>query len=341
VKPVRSLVADLGLLGLAVIFGWAIWYTVREDLNETWRRPVEIVFRTDGDLDVSPRTQTVTVLFQGPRRAIDALRAMPTPRVVRQVASAEIAAGTAETRLDLPRDRFDFAESLGGNALTALDMDPPAVTVKLYRVEKRKVTVAPPDFQGAADLGVRHLLLGRTDEATVRGRQTDFATFRGELRTLVTKEQLQAYVESLKDSPKTTVTINVEIDPAQRDVFTLIEPKQLVARVELSRVAEQELVVPIEVFETRQKGGRPARHLQFAELNKPHFVPGDPPRVKLVVTGAPSALAALSASRVHAFVLGSDLADDQRNGDVPVHVADLPSGVALAMDYSVYVEETR
>jgi hypothetical protein len=40
-------------------------------------------------------------------------------------------------------------------------------------------------------------------------------------------------------------------------------------------------------------------------------------------------------------VLAADLPPDRRNGDVPVHVADLPAGVALAQECSVYVEETR
>ena len=328
-------------MGLAVVFAWAIWYTVREDLNETWKRPVEVVFQTDADLDVTPRTQTVTILFQGPRRAIDALRAMQAPRIVRRLTPADLPADTAETRRDFAKDDFDFADSLGGNALSVVDMDPPLVTVKLYRVETRKkATVAPPEFPGAADLGLKYALQGWTDKATIRGRASDFGNFR-EIRTVISKEQLQAFAESLKDSPKTVASLVLEIDPSQRDLFTLIDPKQLVARVELSRVAEQEFVLPIQIYDAAQKGARPARRLQFAELNKPHFVPGDPPRVKLQVTGVPSALAALTASKVHAFVLGADLADDQRNGDVPVHVADLPPGVALSQDYSVYVEETR
>jgi hypothetical protein len=340
VKLLRALFADVGLMGLAVVFAWAIWYTVREDLNETQKRPVEVVFQTDADLDVTPRTQTVTLLFQGPRRAIDALRTMSAPRIVRHLTPADLPADAAETRRDFGKDDFDFADSLDGNALTVLDMVPPVVSVKLYRVATRGVTVAPPEFPGAADLGLKHVLKGWTDRATIRGRASDFGNFR-EIRTVISKEQLQAFAESLKDSPKTTASLVLEIDPSQRELFTLIEPKQLVASVELSRVAEQEFVVPIQIYDAAQKGARPARRLHFAELNKPHFVPGDPPRVKLQVTGVPSALAAMTASKVHAFVLGADLADDQRNGDVPVHVADLPPGVALSQDYTVDIEESR
>jgi hypothetical protein len=341
VKPVRGLFADVGLVTLAVVFGWAIWYTVREDLNETQKRPVEIVFQSDADLDVTPRSQTVTLLFQGTRRAIDALRAMPSPQIVRRLTPADLPRDITETRRDFSRDDFDVAESLGGGALTVVDMDPPVVSVKVYRVERREnVTVAPPALVGASELGLKYALLGWTSPVKIRGRAADFDGFR-ELKTVVAKEQLQAFADTLKDSPKTTASLALDIDPSQRDLFTLLEPKQLVARVELSRVAEQELVVPIQIYDTVQRGARPARRLQFAELNKPHFVPGDPPRVKLVVTGVPNGIAALSASKVHAFVLGTDLADDQRNGDVPVHVADLPPGVALSQDYSVYVEEAR
>lgn len=339
-RLLRALVADVGLMGLAVVFAWAIWYTVREDLNESQKRPVEIVFQSDADVDVSPRTQTVTVLFQGPRRAVDALRAMQTPRIIRRLTRADLPADTDETHREFLREDFDFADALGGNALTVVDMDPPSVNVRLYKMEQRDTSVAPPEFVGATDLGLKSSHMVYTTSAKIRARSRDFASLRP-IRTIISKEQLQALAEGMKEAPKTSATLTLEIDPSQRDLFTLIEPKRLVANVELSRVAEKEFVVPIEILEAAQKGRRPARSLQFAELNKPHFVPGDPPRVKLMVTGVPSALAALTPSKVRAFVLGTDLAEDQRNGDVPVHVADLPPGVALSQDYRVDVEESR
>jgi len=327
-------------MGLAVVFAWAIWYTVREDLNETQKRPVEIVFQSDAKVDVSPRTQTVTVLFQGPRRAVDALRAMQTPRIIRRLTLADLPADTDETHREFVREDFDFADALGGNALTVADMDPPSVNVRLYRVDVRDASVAPPDSGGAADLGLKYSRKSYTGSAKIRARVRDFASLRP-IKTSISKEQLQAVAEGMKETPKTSATVTLEVDPTQRDLFTLIEPKQLVAIIELSRVAEKEFVVPIEILGAAQKGARPARSLQFAELNKPHFVPGDPPRVKLMVTGVPSALAALTPAKLRAFVLAADLAEDQRNGDVPVHVADLPPGVALSQDYRVDVEETR
>ena len=336
----RALVADLGLLGLAAVFGWAIWYTVREDLNESQRREVEVVIQADSGLDVTPRTQIVNIVVQGPRRAVDALRAMQSPKIVRRLTPADLPPGSDETRRDFGKDDFDFAASLGGSPLNVIEMDPAVVSVKVFRVEVQEKTVAPPEFQGAADLGLRHVLQGYTNTAKVRGAVSLLSTFR-EIRTFVSREQLQGFAESLKDSPKTLARLVLDIDPSQRELFTLVEPLQLSARVELSRVAEQEFVLPIEIYSESSLGARPARRLQFAELNKPHLVPGDPPRVRLLVTGVPSALAALATSKVHAFVLSGDLPQEQRNGDVPVHVADLPPGVALSQEYRVYVEEAR
>ena len=34
-RLLRALIADVGLWGLAIVFAWAIWYTVREDLLES------------------------------------------------------------------------------------------------------------------------------------------------------------------------------------------------------------------------------------------------------------------------------------------------------------------
>lgn len=336
----RAIFTDVGLLGLAVVFGWTIWYTVREDLIETQRTAVQVVIEAEPGLEVTPRSQVVHVEVQGARRAIDALRGTQTPKVVRHLTLADLPPDTDETRRDFGKDDFDFKQTLGSGAMAVLEMEPPVISVRVYRVAVTKKTVAPPEFQGAADLGLRHVLQGYTNEATVRGTVSALGTFR-EIRTIVSREQLQGFADSLRDSPKTLARLVLEVHPSQRDLFTLVEPQELSARVELSRVAEQEIVVPVRLFADASEKARPARRLQFAELNKPHFVAGDPPRVRVLVTGVPSALAALSASKVHAYVLESDLPAEQRNGEVPLHIADMPPGIALTQDYGVYVEEAR
>lgn len=339
-KLVRAILSDFGLLGLAVVFGWTIWYTVREDLNETQRTAVQVVIEAESGLEVTPRTQTVHIEFQGARRAIDALRATQTPRIVRHLTLADLPPGADETRRDFGKDDFDFKQSLGAGALAVLDMDPPVISVKVFRVDVQEKTVAPPEFQGAADLGLKHVLQGYTNTAKVRGAVSVLSTFR-EIRTIVSRDQLQGFADSLRDSPKTLARLVLEVHPSQKDLFTLVEPQQLSARVELSRVAEQEILVPIRLFTDAGTKTRASRRLQFAELNKPHFVAGDPPKVRVLVTGVPSALSALATSKLHAYALESDLPADQRNGEVPVHVADMPPGIALTQDYGVYVEEAR
>jgi len=337
VRLLRARFSDLGLVPLALVFGWALWYMVREELTESQRREVQVVVDAPAGIEVVPERGTVVVEVRGSRGAVDAFRAMHAPRIVRRISSSDLPSGVDETRRDYGKDDFDFGDIVGGSSLTVVEMDPVLVGVRLLRVEVQEKTVAPPEFQGAADLSIRHSLQSYTNTARVRGAASKLATFR-EIRTFVSKEQLLAIAETLRDTPKSTTRLTLDIDPAQRDLFTLVSPPQLSARVELSRVAEQEVVLPIRVLD--EPGGG-ARRVQFAELNKPCFVRGDPPKVKISFTGVPSALATLTSGRVRAFVLASDLPADQRNGDVPVHLADLPVGVAPAQECSVYVEETR
>jgi hypothetical protein len=265
---------------------------------------------------------------------------MHAPRIVKRVTIADLPPGVDETRRDFGKDDFDFRDMLGGAALTVVDMKPALVGVRLYRVETQEKTVAPPEFQGVADLSLRHALQSYTNTAKVRGAVSVLSTFR-EIKTFVSKAQLMAFAETLRESPKSNSRLVLEIDPKQRDLFKLVEPPELSARVELSRVAEQELVLPVRILGEADRPGARVRRVQFAELNKPCFIRGDPPRVKLQFTGVPSALAALVMSKARAFVLAADLPVDQRNGDVPIHVSDLPAGVALAEACSVYVEEAH
>ena len=339
-KPHRVIFSDVGLFGLAVMFGWAIWYTVREDLNETQRRQIQLVVEADGDLDVTPRVQAINVTVQGTRRAVDALRSMVSPRVVHRLTAADLPPGADETRHDFGKDDLDFAEAFGSEALTVIDMQPPTASVKLFRVMVQTVSVHPPDFAGAVELGLKLDVKEYTNEATVRGPVSVLRNYR-EIRTIVERPYLASLAEGLRDTPKTVARLPLLIHPSQRDLFTLEKPTELFARVELSRVAEQEVTLPIAIYDAVGQGKRSGRRLQFAEINKSHFLPGATPRVRLAVTGVPAALASLPSVALRAFVLADDLPEDRRNGDVPVHVADLPPGVALAKDYTVYVEEAR
>lgn len=334
------LFSDVGLIGLSLMFGWAIWYSVREDLNETQRREIQLLVDAEGDLDVTPRSQPISVTVQGTRRAVDAMRAMSSPRVVHRLTSADLPPGADETRRDFGKDDLDFASAFGSEALTVLEMQPPTVSVKLFRVMVQTVSVHPPEFAGAAELGLKIDVKEYSNEATVRGPMSVLRNYR-EIRTIVERQQLQTLADGLRDSPKTIARLPLSIHPSQRDLFTVEKPSELYARVELSRVAEQEITLPIAIYDTSSQGTKSARRLQFAEINKPHFHAGDPPRVRLAVTGIPAALGSLSAANLRAFVLADDLPLDRRNGDVPVHVADLPPGVALAKEYTVYVEEVR
>jgi hypothetical protein len=340
VRTVRVLFSDIGLVGVSVMLGWAIWYSVREDLNETQRREIQLVVDAEGDLDVTPRSQPISVTVQGTRRAVDAMRAMSAPRVTHRLTSADLPPGADETRCDFGKDDLDFASAFGSEGLTVLEMQPPTVSVKLFRVMVQTVSVRPPEFAGAAELGLRVDVKEYSNEATVRGPKSVLRNYR-EILTIVERQQLATHAEGLRDSPKTFARLTLSIDPSQRDLFTVEKPSELYARVELSRVAEQEVMLPIAIYDTGPEGKKAARRLQFSEINKPHFLAGDPPRVRLAVTGIPAALGSISTAGLRAFVLADDLPQDRRNGDVPVHVADLPPGVALAMDYRVDVEEAR
>ena len=339
-KPHRVIFSDVGLFGLAVMFAWAIWYTVREDLNETQRREIQLVVEAERDLDVFPRTQPINVTVQGTRRAVDALRSMTSPHVVHRLTAADLPPGVDETRHDFGKDDLDFADAFGSEALTVIEMQPPTVSVKLFRVMVQPVSVKPPEFVGAAELGLKVQVMKYTNEAKVRGPQSVLRAYR-EIRTVVERRQLAAIAEGLRDKPNITRNVPLAIHPSQRDLFTLEEPTELFAEVEVARAAEQEITLPIAIYDSSAPGKRANRRLRFTEMNKAHFLNGDPPRVRLAVTGVPAVVGSLPVAGLRAYVLADDLPDDRRNGDIPVHVADLPPGVALARDYTVDVEEAR
>lgn len=341
-KPHRVIFSDVGLFGLAVMFGWAIWYSVREDLNETQRRQVQLVVEAEGDLDVSPRVQTISITVQGTRRAVDALRAMASPHVVHHLTSADLPPGADETRHDFGKDDLDFAEAFGSDALTVIEMQPQTVSVKLFRVMVQTgVAVAPPEFIGAAELGLKFDVREYTREAVLRGPVSVLRNFR-EIRTVVERQHVAAWAESLGANANAVAPhVVLAIHPSQRDLFTVEKPAELFANVVVSRVAEQEVTLPISIYDAAAQGKKPGRRLQFAEINKSHFVAGSTPRVRLAFTGVPAALGTLQSTGLRAFVLADDLPEDRRNGDIAVHVADLPPGVALAREYTVYVEEAR
>ncbi len=339
-RGARSLVADVGLFGLSIAFAWALWYTVREELDSSGRLDVTIDFEPEQGLDVVPRSVKVGVEVEGPRRQIDALLSRPSVRVARRVSLAEMSANGDETPRTFGREELDLAEALGGGKLAVTSMSPPVVTVSLVRVEEQHRLVAPPEVEGAAELGLRVVVQSSTQAARVRGAAAALSRV-AEVRTFIPRERLQAAARELRDRSVAALDVRLDVDPGQRDLFTLVQPTELTARIELSRVAAQELVVPLHlVADARRIDARP-RRIRFAELNKADFVPGDPPKVRLTVSGAGGVLATLAPDKVHAFVLASDLPGDQSNGDVPVHVADLPPGVALQREPTVYVEEVR
>ena len=343
-KLVRVVFGDPGLKVLSLLLAWALWYIVREDLTETATREATVVVEVEGDGDLSarPNQRTVTIQASGPRRALEAFRGNLQPRVVARIRADALESDQYDRKISFSQQELELRDSLGNEDLTIQSMIPATVDVVVFRVEQTRKTVEPPDFLGIDELDVRVDLKRYTTEAVVRGAANALSTI-PRIKTFVSKEQIRSYAAGLRDTLGSTVVFRLNIDPKQAPNIELIEPKELEAQVQLSRVEQHPLEVPLQLYGDvgPSTAGGNARRLRFAEINKPHLLAGDPPRVQLVLIGPPAAVERLTPESIRAFVLTSDLPPDQTFGDIPVHIADLPPGVALDREYTVSVEEIR
>lgn len=326
---------------LSLLLAWGLWYVIREDLEDTRDATLSVVVEAQNgcDLDGVVTTPRVAVKLKGPRREVEEV-ASGVHALIAPLAAGDLGVDRHSGVREFRADDLRLPTPLRPGVVRIVEMDPEVVRVLVRRVESRTIPLAPPEFPGAAEAHVVVETKRRPSEVVVRGPVEHLRTIL-ELRTSVGRDQLRRAAEAMGDAARTTVTLALTIDPAQRPFVTLLEPREIDVVVDLVRTQESEVNLPLAIYRDATPGTQ-TRRLVFTELNKAWLVSRDPPRIQLKVRGSPRSLANLRPETLRAFVLESELPADATFGDLRVHTSDLPPGVTLDRDdYTVSVEVAR
>lgn len=335
----RLLVAHPGLKLFSLVLAWGLWYAVREDLDETRTVTlrVEADPGSDAGVDGQVLTDSVEVRIKGSRREVEllanGLRPLRAP-----IASGDLAVDQYSGTKAFRASELRFPAPVAANAVRIVEMEPQKVDVRVRRIQQRDLPLAPPIFPPAEETRVRIETRKLPERVWVRAPAEHLRTLI-DVKTVVDREQLLGLISRMDDSVRTTATVQLHIDASQADLLELIEPRTLEAVIELVRVDEQTIVVPLVVLQPR---GQDSVTMTVAAQNKPWVFVGPEPAVNLTLRGSRENLAAVDSRRIRAFLLATDLPPEGNLADIPVHVADLPQGVALdRTDYTVTVEFAR
>lgn len=325
----RLVTENWGLKLLALLLAWGIWFVLRGDLEERQDATVRVTLDLPPGIDGEPLPASVAVRLHGHRRDLDAfLRGVPSMRV--RVETADLAVDqTSATRVVEPRELVPL-EPFGAHAVRVAEFaDRAGLRLRLWRVEARTIQLAQPLFPGIEDLPVRVERPSWPTQATVEGPVEELARILA-LRTTVDRDQLRQFAASAGDAPRTSVTLPLTIADVPSDRLRVLSPvpAKFAVTADLVRAASRTIEVPLLVL---AEGG-PARPLRLEAPGRAWFLAGDPPRISLELRGSPRALESIVPEQVRAFVLASELAPGADAGDLRVHVADLPAGVAPALE---------
>lgn len=337
----RSLFRNWGAKLLSLALAWGLWYAIREDLEDVRQATlaVEAQAPQGSDLDGVVLSPRVAVTLKGPRREVDELASGAHP-LLAPLSDGDLAVDQHSRIRDFRAEDLLPASPLRAGVVRIVEMEPKVVRVQVRRLESRTVPLAPPEFAGAADAHVVVELKRRPAEALVRGPVEQLRSV-VELRTTVAREHLRRAVEAMGDAGRTTVTLPLTVDPTQKPFVTILEPRELDVTVDLVRVHEIEVQMPLSIYRERgpESPEGAARRLQFAEINRPCLVSRSPPRIVVKLRGSPRALSSVRPDALRAFVLEEELPPDATFGDLRIHLSDLPPGVTLDRDdYAVSVE---
>jgi hypothetical protein len=340
VNLVRPLLRNWGAKLLSLLLAWGLWYAVREDLEDVREATLTVVAEgpEGADLDGVVLTPRVAAKLKGPRREVEVM-ASGAHALVAPLSAGDLAVDQHTTVREFRSTDLRPPAPMRPGVVRIVEMDPEVVRVQVRRLETRQIPLAPPEFPGAKEAQVVVEIRRRPEEVLVRGPVEQLRSIL-ELRTSVPREQIRRAAESMGDAARTTVTLPLVVDPAQRPFATLLEPRDLEATVDLVRVQEREVTLPLSIYrdEDAIRGAGP-RRLQFAEINKPCLASRDPPAIQVRLRGSPRALDAVRAETLRAFVLEHELPIEATFGDLRVHTSDLPPGVTLDRDdYAVSVE---
>jgi hypothetical protein len=339
-SPRESRFTGLGVKFLALLLAWGLWYAVREDLDETREFELPVVVRPapGSNVDGEPLRPRAAGRIKGPRRELDLL--LPSGRPLAIVTRPEDLtvdqhSGTHEyTASDLV-----LPDTIRAGTVRILDIEPEVFPVRLWRVERREVPLAPPEFPGAEETGVQVERKRWPQKAVVRAPLDQLGGLLV-LRTAVDRDRLRQLVEAMGDAPRTTVTLPLSIIETPTDRLSVVEPRALEVTADLVRNAEVEVTVDLEVF--RDVEGSAPRLRVVADAARPWIAAGDRPKITLTLRGTPRALAAVSPKSFRAFLVASELPSGAERGELRLHTSDLPSGVVLAKEsVTVAVEAAR
>ncbi|MCE9635139.1 MAG: hypothetical protein K8T90_05470 [Planctomycetes bacterium] len=359
----RTFVGNAGVKLLALLLAWGLWFAVREDLDEVREaRPRVVVIAAAGSgIEGESLVPRVSVKLKGPRHELDLFENTDRALVLPVRADDLTADQHSGTKVFTAEDIL-VPEPIRPGTVRVIEVEPDPVQVRLWRVERRDVPLAPPEFPGIEDLGVQVERRRWPQKAVVRA-PTDQLGGLLVLKTGVDRDQLRRFVEAMGDAPRTTVTLPLSVIDTPTERLTIAEPTRLEVTADLVRNAEITVTLRLDVFDAAPVGGSGApggasgtdsgafaRSVTVMDPQKPWFVAGDPPKVNLALRGNPRSLASLgsapaggaTALPVRVYVTTADLPAGASRGEVRVHASDLPPGVALANgDLTLTLEVSR
>jgi hypothetical protein len=339
-SPAPGRFAGFGVKALALLLAWGLWYAVREDLDETRDFELPIVVRPapGSSVDGEPIRARVAGRVKGPRRELDLLIPSGKPLAIvtqNEHLTAEQFSGTR----DFTTSELLLPEPIRPGTVRIVELDPDPVPVRLWRVERREVPLAPPEFPGADELGVQVERRRWPTKAVVRAPLEQLGSLLV-LRTAVDREQLRRLVEAMGEAPRTTVTLPLTIVDTPTDRLAVVEPRSLEVTADLARNAEVDVTAELSIFSDANGTGPRLRIV--ADDAHPWVLPGDRPRIVLTLRGTPRALGLVTPKSFRAFVVASEFPPVAERGELRVHISDLPSGVLLAKEnLTVPVETVR
>lgn len=334
----RATVANPGLKLLSLLLAWGLWYVVREGLEDVVPANLRVAAdaadpSVDGagvdgvGVDGEVLHPAVFVKLKGTQREIELVTRGDQP-LAAPIAPSDLAADELAREKEFRAE--DLVLPLPGGRVRIVEMEPEVVRVRVRRIERREIALAPPAFPGAGEMRVQIQLRKSPDRVWVRAASEHLRS-NLDLRTVVPRADLQRAVASMGDSAKVTATFQLQVDPAQAAIMQVLDPRELVCTAEIGRFDEEILTVPVAILSA--PGDGEGRRITVAEANHPWVFAGPPPQVKLVLRGSRAALDLALARPPRAFLLAAEVPSDgsarSATADVPLHVADLPPGVSL------------
>jgi len=344
---------NFGLKVLALCMAWAVWFMASESLQD--EATVPMVVRTeiqsaDGLIVAQPVEgyQSVKVRVEGPQGAVADFERVD-PVVIVRVKPEQFPDFPTETekKVDFVLDDVVLPQVSEFPGLRAVEMEPKVIRVNVQRMEVRETPVELTDVPPL--VGTVAVRVTRYDSMVkIKATANDLQKRLSPIRASIDVDLLRQMANNLGEEPSSNEEVDLTVDPAQAEMFELVDRDRIRARLELSQIGEGSVDVPVRIL--GRVDGSPHRRLVFSPSNElaealqgiyTTGVDGGPPRLLLALQGSPAAIAAVVPARVIAFVLESEMPADQTLANLPLHVSGLPPGVRLKLALTLAVEGDR